>query len=483
MNEQVLRLCEAVRKAGGRAMLVGGWVRDYLLGIRSKDFDIEVYGIEPERLRSLLETIAPVNTVGEHFSVYKLAFRNPEDISPGPNLNHEAQSRKAAKEPFEIDVSIPRRESKSGCGHRGFIIEGDPRMSFEEAARRRDFTINAILYDPLLDEIVDPFNGAQDLNRRMLRAVAAGTFVEDSLRVLRAVQFAARFEMRVDSETIELCRSIDLTDLPRERIWGEIEKLLTLAERPSMGLDTALELRALDQIWPEIRALVGRPVAGDPGLIVDAFTHTKRSLDEAVGLTRGIAKAKRISVLLAVLSLDLGGSAARSETHYGAERFDYGEASAHSARAVMERLGVYTIAGYDVRGQTIALVREHLRPREFYRDRDRITGGDFRRLAVRVSPFLLHLVAKANALGLALTPAAEDWFIERARALGVEHGPPQPLISGRHLLEIGYAPGPRLGETLRRIYELQLDGEVVSVEDAIAAARRLGLNLPEPKSC
>src|SRR5215216_4033141 len=286
MNEQVLRLCEAVRKTGGRAMLVGGWVRDYLLGIQSKDFDVEVYGITPERLRSLLEKLAPVNTVGEHFSVYKLAFREAER--------------------FEIDVSIPRRESKSGRGHRGFTIEGDPEMSFEEAARRRDFTMNAILYDPLTEEIVDPFNGVQDLKRRMLKAVAADTFIEDSLRALRAVQFAARFEMTVDPETVELCRSIDLTDLPRERIWGEIEKLLTLANRPSTGLDTALQLGVLDQIFPEIRALVGCQMKTDSGAEIDAFTHTKLSLDAAVELTRDLPKAIRISVMIAVLCLDLG---------------------------------------------------------------------------------------------------------------------------------------------------------------------------------
>src|SRR5262245_47347661 len=132
MNQQVLKLCEAVRESGGRALLVGGSVRDHLLGLPSKDFDIEVYRLNPARLREVLEGIARVNTVGEHFSVYKLVF------CPASGNNEDR---------FEIDVSLPRRESKSGKGHRGFVIEGDPSMSFEEAARRRDFTINAILYD------------------------------------------------------------------------------------------------------------------------------------------------------------------------------------------------------------------------------------------------------------------------------------------------------------------------------------------------
>src|SRR5262245_3804294 len=183
MNPQVLGICQAVRDAGGRAMLVGGWVRDYLLGIPSKDYDVEVYAIEPARLRAILESFGPVNTVGESFTVYKLMFEAGAEIDP-------THGTSAAR--FEIDVSIPRRESKSGRGHRGFTVEGDPLMSFTEAARRRDFTINAILYDPLSDETIDPFRGREDLDRRVLKAVAADTFIEDSLRVLRAMQLAAR---------------------------------------------------------------------------------------------------------------------------------------------------------------------------------------------------------------------------------------------------------------------------------------------------
>jgi tRNA nucleotidyltransferase (CCA-adding enzyme) len=469
MNEQVLRLCGVVREAGGRAMLVGGWVRDYLLGIESKDFDVEVYGVEPRRLRGVLETLGQVNTVGEHFSVYKLTFRNSESVSPPAGREPKVSSlRSQPGERFEIDVSIPRRESKSGRGHRAFIIEGDPRMSFQEAARRRDFTINAILYDPLAGELVDPFGGARDLELRVLRAVAGDTFIEDSLRVLRAVQFAARFEMTVESQTAELCRRIDLADLPRERVWGEVEKLLTLAERPSVGLGAALDLGVLDKLLPEVRALVGCQMGAGPDAGLDAFTHTKRSIDEAVKLTRDLPAARRISVMLAALCSDLGRPFARP----GDQSFDYGGAGVGPAEAVINRFGIYTFDGYNVRAQAPALVREHLRPQDFYQKRDRVTDGDFRRLARRVSPDLLYRVAKAHGLGLGRPPVAEEWFIERARALGVDQGPPAPLLQGRHLLAAGFAPGPRMGEILRRVYELQLDGQVTSLEEALAAARR-----------
>ena len=445
MRREVLKVCHAVHEAGGRAMLVGGWVRDYLLGIQSKDFDIEVYGLEPSRLRAVLETIASVNTVGEQFSVYKLAFKSPDEGR------------------FEIDVSIPRRESKSGRGHRGFVIEGDPQMTFEEAARRRDFTINAILYDPLTDETVDPFGGARDLRQRVLRAVSADTFIDDSLRVLRAVQFAARFEMTVDPQTVELCRTIDLTDLPRERIWGEVEKLLTFANQPSIGLDCALELGVLDKLFPKIRALAGSQ--ND-----QLFTHTKRSLDEAVKLTGDLSKEKRVTVMLAALCHKLGKPVAEIA---GDEDKLIIEATVERTRSVMNRLGLHTIAGYDVRAQVTALVREQLKPLEFYQRLDRTTDGDFRRLAQRVEIDLLYRVSKACALAAGLSTLAQDWFIEKARALRVEHGPPAPLFQGRHLIELGIAPGPQMGDLLRRIYDLQLDGQITTLEEAFAAARRL----------
>ena len=165
--ETGLAIARAVRDAGGRALIVGGWVRDRLLGRDAKDVDLEVYGLSADRLKEVLASFGSVNTVGESFTVYKVA---------------------------DLDVSLPRRESKNGRGHRGFEVTGDPELSIEEAARRRDFTINAIAWDPLIEEYLDPFNGRADLEHRLLRAVDVRTFGEDSLRVLRAVQFAARFD-------------------------------------------------------------------------------------------------------------------------------------------------------------------------------------------------------------------------------------------------------------------------------------------------
>src|SRR6185503_2945132 len=195
---------EAIRGAGGRALIVGGWVRDRLVGLEPEkredsNVDLEIFGIPGDRLRALLEAFGRVEAVGESFQVYKIGG---------------------------VDVSLPRRDSKAGRGHRGFVVTGDPEMSIEEAARRRDFTVNAISWDPLTDEYFDPFDGRADIKRRLLRMVDPKTFADDSLRVLRAVQFAARFEFMLDEATAALCRTIPLDDLPSERVWGEMEKLL-----------------------------------------------------------------------------------------------------------------------------------------------------------------------------------------------------------------------------------------------------------------
>src|SRR5438270_3752815 len=269
--EKVLELAEAIRDEGGRALLVGGCVRDELMGRQPKDWDLEVYGIDPARLRELLDQIGPVNVVGEAFTVYKL----------GPHL----------------DVSLPRRERKTGRGHRSFFIEGDPSMSIEEATQRRDFTINAILQDPLTLQIVDPFRGREDLDRRVLRAVSPNSFPEDSLRVLRAAQFAARFEFEIDSETAELCRQIDLSDLPAERIWGEIEKLLMRAQHPSIGLKWLRDLRAIDQLFPELKALIDVPQEPEWHPEGDVWIHTLLTVDRARELIDDLPYAKQITVM------------------------------------------------------------------------------------------------------------------------------------------------------------------------------------------
>ncbi|MEW6127094.1 MAG: hypothetical protein AB1757_08650 [Acidobacteriota bacterium] len=453
MLNEVLKICEAIRDAGGRAMLVGGIVRDRLFGYESKDYDLEVYYLEPALLRSTLESFGHVNTVGEHFAVYKLTIYVPSSETNSKNVKiipksaiRNPQSAIVKKQRVEIDVSIPRRESKSGRGHRGFVITGDPHMTFAEAARRRDFTINAIMQDPLTDEIVDPYGGVADIENRIIRAIAADTFIEDSLRVLRAMQIAARFEMTIAPETIALCRTIDLSDLPHERIWGEFEKLFLRAAKPSIGLHVALELGVLEKLFPPLYALTKNPRANE----LTAFTKTQKRLDAGASQVGELAKEKHLTLMLAALCLDL---------------------SVEQAIDVLDTLSIFTINNYDVRKQVLALVSEHQKPIQFFESREQTTDGDFRRLAGRVEMNLLYHTVKADLIagGDKKAPAAK-WFIEKVRQLDLQRGAPEPILMGRHLREIGIQPGPQMGKLLHQVYELQLDGVVQTLEQALEKA-------------
>jgi tRNA nucleotidyltransferase (CCA-adding enzyme) len=453
---EVFSLARAIHDAGGRALLVGGCVRDALMGAEPKDWDLEVYDLDAARLREILEQFGPVNVVGEAFTVYKLGHH--------------------------LDVSIPRRERKSGRGHKAFVIEGDPAMSVAEAARRRDFTINAILQDPLTDELIDPFEGRRDIEQRVLRAVSKDTFAEDSLRVLRAAQFAARFEFDIDAETIELCRTIDLSDLPAERIWGEIEKLLLRATHPSVGLEWLRRLGAIEKLFPEIQSLIDVPQDPEWHPEGDVFVHTKLVIDGARKLIDDLPYPRQVTVMLAALAHDFGKPATTEFLEGRWRSRGHEEAGVPPTESFLNRVNVHTIDGYNVRAQVIALVREHLKPGEFYKKRDEVGEGAFRRLARRCEPDLLYRVAKADSLGrnAEWVPRekwygsdAQEWFIQRSRELQVEQRPPDPLLLGRHLLELGVEPGPRMGEITRAVYELQLDGRVRSLDDAIEEARKL----------
>jgi tRNA nucleotidyltransferase (CCA-adding enzyme) len=453
---KVILLSRTVRDAGGRALLVGGCVRDELMGVQPKDWDLEIYGVAPERLREILDHFGPVNVVGEAFTVYKLGH--------------------------DLDISIPRRERKSGRGHRAFVIEGDPSMSFVEASKRRDFTINAILKDPLTGEIIDPFDGQRDIEQGVLRAVSAETFGEDSLRVLRAAQFAARFEFRIAPETVELCRTIDLSDLPAERIWGELEKLLLRARQPSIGIGWLHALGVLEKVFPEIHALVNVPQDPEWHPEGDVFVHTRLTVDRARELIDELSYPRQVTVMLAALAHDFGKPATTAFIDGHLRSRGHEAAGVPPAESFLGRINMHTIDGYNVRGQVIALVREHLKPGEFFKKRDEVGEGAFRRLARRCEPDLLYRVAKADSLGRNAPwvpeekwygSEAQEWFIQRARELDVEQRPPEPLLLGRHLLALGVEPGPTVGEITRTVYEMQLDGRVRTVEEAIAEARKL----------
>ncbi|MGH9408413.1 MAG: CCA tRNA nucleotidyltransferase [Vicinamibacterales bacterium] len=446
--ETATGIAVAVKASGGRALIVGGWVRDRLMGHPSKDIDIEVFGVEAHHLKTLLGAFGSVNAVGESFTVYKVAG---------------------------IDVSLPRRESKTGRGHRGFTVSGDPRLPPVEAARRRDFTINAISWDPLTGAYEDPFDGRGDITRRRLRAVDERTFGDDSLRVLRAVQFAARFEFSVSEGTKTLCRSIPLDDLPPERVWGEVEKLLLRAHRPSIGFALALELGIVERVFPELLPLLGCPQEPEWHPEGDVWVHTLLVIDQARKRIDGLDYPKQAAVMLGAVCHDLGKPATTALIDGRIRSMEHEEEGVAPAAALLDRLNVHSMQGCDVRREVLGIVANHLKPGMFFKSDPRAGDGAFRRLAQKVDLELLAIVAQSDCEGRGggFDCSAMDWFLERARALGVEHAPPEPFVKGRHMLPLGVRPGPALGILLRDVYERQLDGSVADFDAALSLARDL----------
>jgi tRNA nucleotidyltransferase (CCA-adding enzyme) len=447
-RELVQAIAQRVRDGRGRALLVGGCVRDELLGRDPKDLDVEVFGVPAADLRMLLEGFGRVDAVGESFAVYKIGG---------------------------VDVALPRRESKAGRGHKGFVIEGDPHLSVAEAARRRDFTINAISRDPLTGELVDPFHGQADLHARRLRVVDPATFADDSLRVLRALQFVARFELTVDDETRALLASIPLDDLPAERMWGEVEKLLLMAERPSAGFALARDLGVTSRLWPELHALIDCPQEREWHPEGDVWIHTLMVIDEARRRIADLDRGPALAMMLGAVCHDLGKPATTAFIDGRLRSPGHEEGGVAPATALLDRLNVHTFDGYDVRRAVLGLVAHHLKPSMFKKSPTPVSDGAFRRLAQKVDLELLARFAQADCRGRTgeFDCSAMDWFLERARALGVEHRPPAPLVLGRHLIELGVAPGPGMGELLKRLFERQLDGDITTLEQGLAEAERL----------
>ena len=204
-------IAKKVKECGGRAYYVGGYVRDKLLNIDNKDIDIEIHGITPKELEKILDEIGKRMEIGESFGIYSLKGCN-------------------------VDIAMPRKEISKGIGHKDFDILIDPFIGTYKAAKRRDFTINSIYEDILSKEIIDHFDGISDLNNKIIRYVDKETFKEDPLRVLRACQFASRFNFMISKETIDICKDIDISKLSKERIEGELKKALLKSEKPSLFL-------------------------------------------------------------------------------------------------------------------------------------------------------------------------------------------------------------------------------------------------------
>ena len=293
--------------------------------------------------------------------------------------------------------------------------------------------------------------------------------------MLRALQFAARFEFALEPATRALCRTIPLDDLPAERIWGEMEKLLLRARTPSIGFALALDLGVIERLFPELDALVGCPQEPEWHPEGDVWVHTLLVIDQARARIDDLDYPRRVAVMLGAVCHDLGKPATTAVIDGRIRSLEHEEAGVPPATALLDRLNVHSLQGFDVRREVLGMVANHLKPGMFAKAQPPVGDGAFRRLAQKVDLELLARVAKADCEGRGggFDCSAMDWFVERARALGVEHAPPAPLVLGRHLVALGVAPGPALGAILREVYERQLEGAVPDFESAFALARQL----------
>ncbi|MFA6961303.1 MAG: HD domain-containing protein [Opitutaceae bacterium] len=441
---------EAIRPVA-RPRLAGGCVRDSLLGLTPKDFDIEVQGITFERLHSFLAPFGATDVVGSSFGVIKLRLGSSE-----------------------YDFSLPRRESKTGNGHRGFAITPDPLLSDADAAARRDFTINSLTCDPFTGEIFDPHGGQRDLHDHILRHTSPA-FVEDPLRVLRAFQFAARFNFSLAPETAALCRSMVDTyrELPTERVWGEWDKWAMQSTRPSRGLDVLEETGWLVH-FSEIAALRGCPQDPEWHPEGDVFTHTQHCCDALVKLPEwhDAPPARRRILLFAVLAHDFGKPAttAQSEVRGRLRWRSLGHEAAGGPLAdnFLRHLGSPHAVMEAVRPLVVLHLAHHHGTGDF-------NDSHIRRLARKLHPATIDdlcAVMIADSLGRPpLTGPDNIVLIEklrtRAHQLSIRQAPPRPLLLGRHLIALGKKPGPQFTAVLNAAFEAQLDGAFTEEETAL----------------
>ena len=429
------------------AYIVGGAVRDALLGFSSKDLDLEVFGVSYDQLAKALSPWGRTDLVGKSFGVLKLR----------------------AASGVVYDFSLPRRDSKRGPGHKGFEIDLLPNVTLKEAAGRRDFTINALMFDPRREQVLDFFDGQGALERRILRHTTPA-FVEDPLRVLRGMQLAGRFDLKADPETLALCRQIraGYGELVPDRIRDEWCKWAAKSARPSAGLRFLDESGWIEH-YPELAAL--RTTAQDPEWHPEGnvFLHTGHCLDALSGLPewRAADETTRLVWTFAVLTHDFGKSVttheALKEGRWRVISPGHDEAGVNLAAAFLRRIHLPE----HLIGRVLPLVAQHMAHLWT------LTERSVRKLSKRLEPETIEslcVVLTADHMGRPPLPQVVPESVRELRRLAaklnVQAAAPRRILTGSHLLELRIPPGRDLGSLLEHAYELQLEGEIATLADA-----------------
>ena len=434
-NKQMARqIAEKVAAVGGRTYFVGGYVRDQMLNRENKDIDIEIHGIAPQTLMGILDELGERTVMGASFGIF--------------GLKH-----------YDLDISMPCRASEHSRGKQDFCDFADPFVGTEAAARRRDLTMNALMQDVVTGEILDYFGGMEDLRKGVLRHVDANSFREDPLRVFRVAQFAARLEYSVAEETVALCRTMDVTKLARERVFGELEKALLQSPRPSVFFQNLRQMGQLSLWFGEAEALIGveqDPVHHPEG---DVWNHTMAVLDAAA---RYRDQAQNpLGLMLAALCHDFGKVSTTQIENGRIRALGHEEAGMPLAEAWLSRLTNEVRLHRYVENMVLLHMRPNMLAAQRAKAKAMCTLFDR-----SVCPEDLLLLAKADYFGKkgACDYEETEQFLRDAVTMFRERMA-QPYVKGADLVEAGFQPGTAFKEALAYAHKMRLAG--VRKEDAL----------------
>ena len=441
--EMARKIATQVADLGGSTYFVGGYVRDRLAGRDNKDIDIEVHGVTPAQLGEILDRLSSKITIGQSFGVFGLKG-------------------------YSIDIAMPRKETARGSGHKDFDVIVDPHCGTKIAAIRRDFTINSIMENVLTGQIIDHFGGQEDLRKGIIRHVNGQSFVEDPLRVLRGAQFAARFNFTVADETVKLCKTMDLSQLPQERIMGELKKALLKAPRPSIFFQT---LRAMDQLstwFPELEALIGVPQPKAYHAEGDAWTHTMMVLDEAVNLRQ--YSSNPLGFMITAITHDFGKAICTKEVKGSIHAYQHETLGLPIINTFIHRLtGEKKLIKY-----VLNLSEHHMKPGVVAGAGSSVKSTN-KMFDASVDPEGLLAIAIADGLGkLPKTPATTHQSFFQDRLTIYRDYMSRPYVQGRDLIDAGLKPGEGFTEYLEFAHKLRLAGidKTSALKQVLAMARK-----------
>ena len=425
--EMARKIAVGAKELGGCAYFVGGYVRDLIMGDEGKDIDIEIHGLTPDQLKSLLDSLGQRLDIGESFGIFGLRG-------------------------YSLDIAMPRKEKCRGTGHRDFDVFVDPHIGTLGAAKRRDFTVNAMMQDVLTGEIIDHFGGREDLKNRIIRHVNDVSFAEDPLRVLRGAQFAARFKFNVAEETLELCRSMDLSTLPKERIMGETQKALLKAEMPSIFFKVLREMDQLSVWFPELLALIGveqNPTYHSEG---DVWVHTMMVIDEAAKLKQ--YSKNPLAFMMSAVAHDFGKAVATQVIDGVIHAYGHEVKGLPLVRSFMQRL----TNEVELTKYVLNMAELHMKPNVIASVNASIKSSN-KMLDESVDPEGLICLAIADGLGKTSPKeyvSHNEYFKERFKIY--QDYMSRPYVMGQDLINAGLKPSKDFSEYLAYAHKLRLAG-------------------------